>query len=276
MKFGFVTCVQLGKSCMDAIYQIGGHLDLVITLEDTQAVNKSGRVYLDDFCKEYDIPMLKSSHINNEECVQRVIDAEIDWLFIIGWSQIANSAILSAPSKGVLGIHPTLLPQGRGRASIPWAILKGLKQTGVTLFKLDEGVDTGEIVSQLVIPLSSNITATQLYGLVNNAHIELIKGVFHRLRDDQVKLRTQDNSVATEWPGREPSGGQIDLSGSVFEAECLIRAVTRPYPGAFTFIGNNKYIIWAARISMSGILSDEIGIKFSDGFLVFTEYELVK
>ncbi len=90
MKFGFVTCVQLGKSCMEAIYQVGGSLDLIITLEDTQAVNKSGRVYLDDFCILKNVPLLKSSHINNDNCIKLIKKYKIDWLFIIGWSQIAN------------------------------------------------------------------------------------------------------------------------------------------------------------------------------------------
>ena len=131
---------------MEAIYEIGGELDLVITLEDSQAADKSGRVYLDKFCKTKNIHLFKSSHINNEVCEKIIKEYKIDWLFIIGWSQIAKPHILNAPVNGTLGIHPTLLPQGRGRAPIPWAIIKGLRETGVTLFKLDEGVDTGDIV----------------------------------------------------------------------------------------------------------------------------------
>ena len=70
-------------------------------------------------------------------------------------------------------MHPTLLPVGRGRAAVPWAILKGLDRTGVTLFKLDEGVDTGDIIGQEMIALSETVTATELYERVNQAHISL-------------------------------------------------------------------------------------------------------
>ena len=126
MKFGFVTCVQLGLSCMEAIYEVGGKLDLAITLPDNINKDKSGRVYIDDFCNEYKIPLFKSTHINNLDVVQTVSQADIDWLFIIGWSQIVNQNLLESPKKGVLGIHPTLLPEGRGRSSIPWTILKNL------------------------------------------------------------------------------------------------------------------------------------------------------
>ncbi len=276
MKFGFVTCVQLGKSCMEAIYNVGGHLDLIITLEDNQAINKSGRVYLDEFCYAHNIPLIKSSHVNNEECIQAVKDYKIDYLFIIGWSQIANNLILSAPTKGVLGIHPTLLPQGRGRASIPWAILKDLTQTGVTLFKLDKGVDTGDILEQLIIPLSKSTTATELYELVNQAHIDLITTLYPKLQEDKITFNVQNNELATTWPGRGPDDGKIDLGGSIFQAEKLIRAVTRPYPGAYAIIGNQKLIIWESEIQSADYLGSDKKLTFSDGILLLKAYEEVK
>ena len=163
MKVAFVTCVQLGRSCIEEILRIGGKLGLLITLEDEQAKNKSGRIYLDDLSQLYGIPLLKIRNINEPAMLQRVKEYGIDWLLIIGWSQIAKPEVLNAPSFGCIGMHPTLLPLGRGRAAVPWAILKGLDRTGVTLFKLDEGVDTGDIIGQEVIELREGITATELY-----------------------------------------------------------------------------------------------------------------
>lgn len=258
---------------MEAIYEVGGKLDLVITLDDNQAVSKSGRVYLDDFCTEQGVPLLKSSNINNEECVQALKEFDIDWLFIIGWSQIAKSEILSAPKKGVLGIHPTLLPVGRGRAAIPWAILKGLDKTGVTLFKLDQGVDTGDILDQLVIPLKEDVDAAHLYQEVNEGHVTLIKKAMSDLQADKAIFTKQDESKATEWLGRKPSDGEIDLDGSVCDAERLVRAVTKPYPGAYVIKEGVKYIIWAARIAGSGEESLAEAIKFKDGVLLPTDIE---
>lgn len=275
MKFGFVTCVQLGLSCMEAIYEVNGKLDLVITLNDDQATEKSGRIYLDNFCNQNNIPLIKSSHINNEECLEAISRHEIDWLFIIGWSQIASSSLLASPIKGVLGMHPTLLPQGRGRASIPWAILKNLDKTGVTLFKLDEGVDTGQLLDQFEVPLTNKTTATELYSLVNDAHVLLMKNNFQKLNSDKIELHEQDELNATVWPGRKPSDGEIDLNGSVHEAERLVRALTKPYPGAFIITGYNKYVIWVASVSKSGVPSSVVGQSFKDGFLVFDDYEVI-
>lgn len=273
MRFGFVTCVQLGLSCMDAIYRAGGSLDLAVSLPDDRAVKKAGRVYLDEFCARHDIPLLKSPNVNEPEIVESVRSYGIDWLFIIGWSQIAREEVLAAPRYGVLGMHPTLLPTGRGRAAIPWAILKRLDRTGVTLFKLDSGVDTGDIIDQLVIPLGPTTDAAELYAAVEKAHIQLIASAYPKLVTGILSPRPQDHSKATEWPGRKPEDGEIDLTGSVFDAECLVRAVTRPYPGAFYRKDGRKIIIWRAELVPSG--SEGIGecLTFPDGALRLIDWE---
>lgn len=276
MKLGFVTCVQLGLSCMEAIYRAGGSLNFAMTLPDDKAVSKSGRVYIDDFCSLHNIPLLKSSHVNNPEVIDRIRLADLDWLFIIGWSQIASPDILKAARHGVLGMHPTLLPEGRGRASIPWAILKELDKTGVTLFKMDSGVDTGPIASQIEIPLSSSTTATQLYERVDAAHVQLMQEIVPLILESRLKLTPQIDSMATYWAARKPEDGQINLSGSVYEAEKLIRAVTRPYPGAFCYVHNKKYTIWSARVVNERDFKDSsrIYLEFCNGVLVLLDYEV--
>jgi methionyl-tRNA formyltransferase len=249
MKFGFVTCVQLGLACMEEIYQMGGKLDLVITLKDQIARQKSGRIYVDDFCVQHHINnVVKIRNVNDTEAIAAVQTLEVDWLFIIGWSQIARKPMLDAPRRGVLGMHPTLLPQGRGRAAIPWAIIKGLEQTGVTLFKLDEGVDTGPILAQEVLSLSPNETATTLYERVATAHRTLMRHVWVDLVNDRLVLQPQDEHLATEWPGRTPEDGIIDPKVmDCLAVDRLVRAVTHPYPGAFLDWAGTRYRIWAGQ-----------------------------
>ena len=274
MNFGFITCVELGLSCIKAIYDQGYDLKLAITLNDGNAANKSGRVYLDDFCSEKSIQLEKCNHINDAHVSEAIRCAEIDWLFIIGWSQIAGVEILQSARMGVLGMHPTLLPVGRGRAAIPWAILKELPETGVTLFKMDEGVDTGLIGSQVVISMHSKITATELYNRVNIAHVELIKKVLPLLISGSTIFKAQDESQATEWPGRKPEDGEINLNGSVDEAERLIRAVTRPYPGAFFFEDRKKVIVWKAKVVAQR--TDTKTLIFRDGVLALLDFDEIK
>lgn len=260
---------------MEAIYEAGGELALAITLPDDKAVAKSGRVFLDDFCAQRNVPLLKSPHVNDAAVAAAIKAAEIDWLFIIGWSQIAGPQVLGAPRLGVLGMHPTLLPTGRGRAAIPWAILKGLDQTGVTMFKLDAGVDTGPIAAQVVIPLSGQSTATDLYTKVDAAHTELIHQVVPELLSGTLTLRVQDEALATVWPGRKPEDGEINLQGSVWEAERLVRAVTRPYPGAFYMKDGRKVVVWRARAT-AVLAGPGLGhLQFPDGYLLLDECELM-
>lgn len=276
VRFGFVTCVQLGLRCMEAIYEAGATLELVVTLPDDRAVTKSGRVFVDQFCSDRGIPLLKTRHVNDASVLEAVKHHGIDWLFIIGWSQIANEAILKAPSQGVLGIHPTLLPKGRGRAAIPWAILKQLDCTGVTLFKLDTGVDTGPIIAQQEIPLKPTITATELYAAVDDAHANLIRDTVPRLLRGELEPVEQDHSAATEWPGRKPEDGEIDLSGSVKDAERLVRAVTRPYPGAYFERDGQRTIVWRAHVrDRQADAEPSRCLMFADGLLVLDEVEVV-
>ncbi|WP_019377590.1 formyltransferase family protein [Virgibacillus halodenitrificans] len=268
-KIAFATCVQLGLSCIEEIYRIGGSLDLLITLKDEKAKNKSGRIYLDEIANEHDAPLLKIDNINDQKVLSTLKEHQIDWLFIIGWSQLAKKDVLETPTYGCIGMHPTLLPVGRGRAAIPWAIIKGLKETGVTMFKLDEGVDTGDIIGQGVIKLDQNTTATELYQKVDDMHITLIAKYWDDIVNNNITLTKQNDGDATEWSGRKPEDGQILSSMTMDEADKLVRAVTHPYPGAFFKDGDKVIRVWSAK-------TDEYDgcIKLSDGYLIPIEYEI--
>lgn len=271
MKIAFTTCVKLGESCIKKILDMGGKLDLLVTLKDEKAQNKSGRIYLDNIADTYHIPLLKINHINEPEVIKEIKDREIDWLFIIGWSQIAKSEVLYAPKKGCIGMHPTLLPKGRGRASVPWAILKGLDKTGVTMFKLDEGVDTGDILGQIEIPLHEKITATELYEEVNQTHIRLIEKYWSDIITDDLVMSKQDEALATVWVGRKPEDGVLCGDMTMEEADRLVRAVTHPYPGAYYYEDNKKVTVWSADVSET---PQKNNFKLRDGYLNLKEYEI--
>ena len=273
MKIAFCTCVQIGKSCIEAVLSIGGHFDLFLTLHDHKSIKKSGRIYLDEIAKTTNTPLLKLNHINDPVVANILLKYEIDWLFIIGWSQIASVELISIPHKGIIGAHPTLLPKGRGRAAIPWAIIKGLDKTGVTFFKIDEGVDTGEILDQIEIPISKYENATSLYDKVNTAHVDLIKQIWPKLIKGSIDGIKQDETLATYWEGRTSADGELLQSMSVFEVDKLVRATTHPYPGAFIKLDEiKKLIIWRGSIQR---INDSKEINFSDGTYFASDFEIV-
>lgn len=275
MKFAFVTCVQIGLSCMEAIYEVNGSLDLIISLPDEKAKNKSGRIYVDNFATKNNIPVLKSNHVNDSIVQKALKEYDIDWLFIIGWSQIASKELIDTPKIGVIGAHPTLLPVGRGRAAIPWAIIKGLKVTGVSFFKMDEGVDTGLLLRQEEVPILSDETALTLYHKVNKAHETLIKKLFIDLNNNSVNGKVQDETKATYWEGRKPKDGELIETMSMDNVDRLVRATTKPYPGAYILRKDKKVIIWKGIISVLKIENTLFHeIKLIDGFYYATNYQV--
>ncbi len=261
---------------MEEIYQAGGKLDLVLTLTDEQAPNKSGRVYVDAFCEKQGIDLLKVRSINDEMALAAVHDYEIDWLFVIGWSQIVREAMLNVPRRGALGIHPTLLPVGRGRAAIPWTLLKGFTETGVTLFQLDAGVDTGPILAQERLAVAPDETATTLYDRVAEAHRTLIRRVWLDLVHDCVIAVPQDEKNASYWPKRTPADGRLDSSMACSDVERLVRAVTHPYPGAFWQRDQDVVRVWRGEIGEEATPPPKEAIRLSlcDGVYDALDYEL--
>lgn len=273
MRVGFVTCVQLGLACMEEIYAAGGTLDLILTLPPDKARTKSGRVHVEPFAARHGIPLVHIGNVNDAGSLAAIRAHRIDWLCIIGWSQIARAEVLAAPREGCLGMHPTLLPEGRGRAAVPWAILKGLPETGVTLFQLDAGVDTGPIVAQERLALAPDEDATSLYARVDAAHRSLIRRVWPAFMRGELHPRPQDHSRATEWPGRTPEDGRLLPSMPVAEAERLVRAVTRPYPGAFIDLDGHRLRVWKAAVDRDPGRPGR-RLAFRDGTLVVIEGEI--
>ena len=274
MKIAFCTCVQLGKSCIEKVYNLAGNFDLLITLEDKLLKKKSGRIYLDNISDKHSTPLLKINHINDNEVIESLKKYEIDWLFIIGWSQIASEDVLKSCKRGVIGAHPTLLPKGRGRAAIPWAIIKGLDCTGLTFFKMDKGVDTGDILQQIEIPITKDETSNTLYDKVNTAHIDLIEKIWPLILSDSLTTKEQDESQATYWDGRKPKDGEIfPKEMTVDQVDRLVRATTKPYPGAFIKNANQKIKIWEGSFEAD---KDGYKVKCKDGIYVATKFETIK
>jgi methionyl-tRNA formyltransferase len=190
----------------------------------------------------------KSCDINAEDTLAAVGELEPELVFVVGWSQLVRDPFIELASEGVFGMHPTLLPRHRGRAPIPWAILTGLARTGVTLFEIvDATADSGAIVGQREVEISPDETATTLFARIAEAHVELTRELVPQLLARTASRIPQDPSRASSWPKRSPADGIIDWETRAPYVYDWVRAQTRPYPGAFTFLGDEKVIVWGAR-----------------------------
>ena len=176
-------------------------------------------------------------------------ELEPELVFVVGWSQLVRDPFIELASEGVFGMHPTLLPRHRGRAPIPWAILTGLARTGVTLFEIvdaDRGLG-GASSDSVEVEISPDETATTLFARIADAHVELIARAVPQLLARTAPRIPQDPSRASSWPKRSPADGIIDWETRAPYLYDWVRAQTRPYPGAFTFLGDEKVIVWGAR-----------------------------
>ena len=248
MRSVWVSFDVIGRRCIDACADAGVEIAGIVTLPGPIDANRSGQCAFDEVANRHGATLVESADVNDGETVDAVRRLDPDLVFVVGWSQLVRGDFISTAARGVFGMHPTLLPRHRGRAAIPWAILSGLAKTGVTLFEIvDSTADSGPIVAQVEVPIARDETATTLYEKVATAHVELVREFAPLLAVGTAPRTPQDASRASAWPRRTPADGIIDWETRAPYVWDWVRAQTRPYPGAFTYLGNDKVTVWSAR-----------------------------
>jgi methionyl-tRNA formyltransferase len=248
MRLVWVSFDVMGRDCLAAAAEAGAEVVGVVTLPGPIDPSRSGQCSFDGIAGRLGAELVETADVNSPETIAAVRELEPDLIFIVGWSQLVLDEFIGLARRGVFGMHPTLLPKHRGRAAIPWAILSGLAKTGVTLFEIVDGTaDSGPIVGQVEVPLSRDETATTLYERITEAHVELVREVVPQLLDGSAPRVEQDTRRASAWPKRTPPDGIIDWDTRAAYLYDWVRAQTRPYPGAFTYLGDEKVVVWRAR-----------------------------
>jgi methionyl-tRNA formyltransferase len=248
MRTVWVSFDTIGHGCLEAAADVGAEVVGIVTLPGPIDPNRSGQCSFDDVAARLGAGLHETRDINSQETVAAVRGLEPELIFVVGWSQLVRDPFIALAAEGVFGMHPTLLPRHRGRAPIPWAILTGLARTGVTLFEIvDATADSGAIVGQVAFEVSADETATTLFARTADAHVELIREYVPQLIARAAPRIPQDPSRASAWPKRTPADGIIDWETRAPYVYDWVRAQTRPYPGAFTFLGDEKVIVWVAR-----------------------------
>jgi len=254
MRIGWVSFDVIGRSCLEEACSIpGAQIVAVVTLPGPIDPARSGQCRFDDVAARIGAQLIETNNVNSEECLEQLGRVKPEMIFVIGWSQLVREPFISLAPHGVFGMHPSLLPRHRGRAPIPWAILSGLARTGVTLFDIvDPTADTGNIVGQVEVPIDADETASTLFQKIEQAHLELIRTYVPALLEWRAPRIPQDARRASAWPKRTPGDGIIDWETRAPYLDDWIRAQTRPYPGAFTYLGGRKLIVWRAAPLQAG------------------------
>ena len=174
----------------------------------------------------------------------------VDLILMVNWRYIVPAAVYSRARRGCYVFHDSLLPKYRGFSPTVWAMINGERETGVTLFRAAEDFDTGDIVEQVRVPIGPAESIATVVANVSREYIEVVKRNFTKLLDGNIKCFPQNHEEATYTCKWTPDDARIDWRRRSHDIYNLIRATTRPYPGAFTFYQGRKLSIWEAELDL--------------------------
>lgn len=184
--------------------------------------------------------------------IERVRVCAPDLLFSFYYRGLLPAKMLWIPRLGAYNVHGSLLPKYRGRAPVNWAVLRGESRTGATLHVMTERPDAGDIVDQESVEIGPDDTAIEVQRRVSAAAARMLGRRLEELKAGTAPRRSQDESAATKYGRRRPEDGRIDWTRPSQEVHNLVRAVTHPYPGAFTDLFGGKTFIWKTRLPHLG------------------------
>jgi methionyl-tRNA formyltransferase len=222
-------------------------------------------------------PSIRSAEFSNI-----IAEHKPDFIVVVAFGHIIAKSILDIPKVATLNIHASLLPKYRGSAPIPWAIIKGEKKTGVTIMRMDEGMDTGDILLSSEIVITPNDSSGTLHERLADLGADLLLQTLKAFETDDIHPVPQDHTQATYAPLLKKNDGIMDWKAPARFLEAFIRGMT-PWPGAFTFHGKKRLkifrakTIWADASDLPGTVikgfPDELWIATGKGVLAILEIQ---
>ena len=240
---------DVGVNCLKALLNAGIQVDLIVTHEDDPNENVwFGSVA--KLCQEKNIPYIMPSASDLPGLIPKLETLAPDYIFSFYYRHMIPAQILACAKIAALNMHGSLLPKFRGRAPVNWAILHGETETGATLHVMEVKPDAGDIVGQASVSIGPDETATEVFGKVSDAALEVMRNVLPELVQGRVPRKSNDLQNGSYFGGRKPADGQIHWNQTARQVHNLVRAVAPPYPGAFTDREGTTMIV--ARTSLKG------------------------
>lgn len=256
MKLVFIGSSNFGLRCLSACLEIPSlNVVGVVTSPKTFPISYrregvSNVLYADvaSFAGDRRLPSKTLvSSMSDPGLFETVTAWKPDAFLVAGWyHMIPRHWRELAPAYG---LHASLLPDYSGGAPLVWAMINGEKKTGVTLFQMDDGMDSGPIAGQMEEPIQSDDTIATLYARIEERGLELLRDSLPRIASGALKLRKQDEKKRRVVPQRSPKDGLIDWTMGATYIERYVRAQTKPYPGAFTTMAGEPLHIWLIHIA---------------------------
>ena len=245
MRAVFIGTVEFSLRSLEKLIGLNVNLVGVITKESSSF--NSDFVDLKSLCISNGIPCLYVDDINSLDSIKWIKDLNPDVIFCFGWSSLIKKEILNIAPMGVVGYHPTKLPMNRGRHPLIWALALGLEESASTFFFMDEGADTGDILSQVDFEISYQDDARSIYDKVNDIALCQIEDFIPRLKQGKYSKVKQDGLRSNSWRKRNEIDGLIDFRMSSRAIYNLTRALTKPYVGAHIKYRGKNISIWKVK-----------------------------
>jgi methionyl-tRNA formyltransferase len=236
---------EVGYECLSLLLERGDNVVALFTHED----NPNEKIWFKTpavAAREKGIPIHTPEKVNTPEWIQRVAALRPDLILSVYYRNMISSKILALPRLGAFNMHGSLLPKYRGRAPINWAILHGEPRLGMTLHRMVKSADAGAIVDQDGVDIDPRDTAEQAFRKVMPCARRVLARQIDALLAGTARETPQDDAQATYFGGRKPEDGRINWTQTSRQIFNLIRAVTDPYPGAFSDIGAARLMVWWA------------------------------
>lgn len=195
--------------------------------------------------QEADLPILQPASLRDADALAAIAAWEPDCLVVVAYGQILPKRLLAVPRLGAYNLHASLLPKYRGAAPINWAIMRGERETGVTVQFMTSALDAGDIVSQVAVPIGERETAGELHDRLAEVGAQLLVKTLRAVFAGEATRRPQDEAQVTYAPLLTREHGRIDWTRSATEIDCLIRGLN-PWPTAFTSAGGRPLKVWRA------------------------------
>lgn len=206
-----------------------------------------------DLAERSGVPVHTPENINEPQWVEMIASLRPEFILSFWYRRLVERPILKLAQGRCLNLHGSLLPKYRGRAPINWVLVNGEQKTGVTLHYMVPRADAGDIVGQALVPIEFEDTALSLYRKLADAGLEVLRATWPLLRSGKAPRIPQDETQASYFGRRTPEDGRFSWDWPALTIHNLVRAVTHPYPGAFTQYAGRKLFVWSA-YPMPGIL----------------------
>jgi methionyl-tRNA formyltransferase len=242
---------EVGHDCLSLLLERGDNVVALITHEDKPGEKiwfKTPAIA----ARERAVPVYTPDKLGTPEWMDRITGMRPDLILSAYYRNMISTKVLGLAPLGAFNMHGSLLPKYRGRAPINWAVLHGEPRIGMTLHRMVREPDAGNIVDQEGVDIGPRDTAEQAFRKVLPCARRVLARQIDALLSGTAPETPQDASKATYFGGRSPEDGRIDWTQSSIRVFNLIRAVTDPYPGAFTDVGPARLMVWWAEPDTPG------------------------